>query len=461
MKINVIVRRVIFICIIILVSIYLLKYYDTNEYTKENINDYVSQMCKIYNVKGASVAIIDGADEYYLNYGKDNKNQIDENTNFELGSTTKAFTAFAVLKLEKEGKLDTSELVSKYLPWFLPTYRGNVADITIDELLCHTSGIPSWTISTIPKGDDSKSDLLMQTIQNIKDINLNTQPGTCFEYATINYDILALIIEKITGVKYEDYITHEILIPLKMNNSFFRTNSNSTNLIVQGYKTSFLTSQKYNAPTYYGNTAAGYLVSSSSDLMKWLRLWSINTQDTSGIVKEVLNYDVSTSENYYAGWNIYEDYICHSGNNPNYSSQVIISRDKELAVFALSNLSGSSATIIADGVFRILMGQEVNIGLQIDGNSFIDFLCLLSPLIITYLVLLFWKYSSKRACILRICISVICILVIILLPNVTHYSYEMLFVWFPSSMIVALSIAFSVSVWNIFRGIYLLKKQRQ
>jgi CubicO group peptidase (beta-lactamase class C family) len=448
-------------CIIISVILYLFMHFDTNEYSKENIEDYVSKMCEMDDIPGVSIALIDGEHEYYLNYGEDTVNKIDENTRFELASTTKAFTAFGVLILEKEGKLDTSDFVSKYLPWFSPTYRGDVVDITIDELLSHRSGIPSWTISTIPTGDDNESKLLLHTIQNIKSVKLNNQPGTSYEYATINYDILALIIEELTGEKYEDYISDNILKPLEMNGSFFRTNNNRSGLIVQGYKTGFLTSQAYDAPIYYGNTAAGYLVSSSADLMKWMKLWSNKSQDTLDVVKDVFQYNLSEPENYYAGWKIYEDYISHAGNNPNYSSQVIISRKQELGVFVLSNLSGSSATMIADGVYRILLGERINIGLWVDSNSFIDFLSLLSLLIMVYFVLFFWKYDSKPASILRICLSSICIAAILIFPYVMHYSYQMLLVWYPFSLMIALGSALSLSVWNILRGIYLLKKVKR
>ena len=64
-----------------------------------------------------------------------------------------------------------------------------------------------------------------------------------------------------TGEKYEDYVTAEILKPLDMQESFFRTNDAGAKKAVQGYKTGFLSPRPYDAPTYYGNTAAGYLVS--------------------------------------------------------------------------------------------------------------------------------------------------------------------------------------------------------
>ena len=164
--------------------------------------------------------------------------------------------------------------------------------------------MPSWTISTIPEGEDTDESLLIRTIQNIQEIKLDSEPGTYHEYATLNYDILALIIEEVSGEKYEDFISSEILTPLDMQDSFFRTNDEDADKMVRGHKTGFFSPFVYDSPTYYGNTAAGYLVSNTSDLMKWMKNWSIESQDELGLVKDVLNHDVSEKGNYYADWNI-------------------------------------------------------------------------------------------------------------------------------------------------------------
>lgn len=87
--------------------------------------------------------------------------------------------------------------VSQYLPEFAPTYKEEKAKITINQLLAHTSGIPSWSIRLIPEG--SGQEQLAATIHRMSSLALDTQPGSAYQYATVNYDILAAIIERVTG----------------------------------------------------------------------------------------------------------------------------------------------------------------------------------------------------------------------------------------------------------------------
>ena len=450
-------RKIVLAIILAITIIFFATHYDNKEYTRNNLEAYVQKMCRLYGVPGLSAAIIDGENEYFINYGNDNGKAIDENSRFELGSTTKAFTALAVMQLEKDGRLKLTDSVSNYLPWFKPTYKKSVCNITIENLLCHTSGIPAWTISAIPAGTESDEGLLEKTVQNIKDVKLDFQPGTQHKYATINYDVLALILEKITGEKYEDYVTEHILKPLDMQNSFFRTNDECTDKIVQGYGTVFMKAHSYNAPSYYGNIAAGYLVSSTSDLMKWMKYWGTGSNDSSGLVKAVLKHDVSKSANYFGGWYIYKDFISHGGNNPNFCSHVIISRERNQAVFVLSNLAGSSATMTADGIYRILLGETIKIGFHFDLLGIGDFLCIIFVLLLIYFVLLFWNKKSNRACIVRIAISIIVILAAIILPFVFHYPYSTMSVWYPLTAIIAVIAAVCAAVFDLCRAFTRLK----
>ena len=445
-----IIRRVILAFTLVLTFIFLLTHYDKNEYARENLEAYVQRMGKLYDVQGLSAAIIDGENEYFINYGNDKKNPIDENSLFELASTTKSFTGLAIMQLEDAGLLSLSDSVTKYLPWFRPTYKNTEYDITIENLMCHTSGIPAWTISAIPAGTKSDDNLLEKTIQNIKDVKLDSLPGSQQKYATINFDVLALILEEITGQKYEDYVTENILKPLGMHNSFFRTNDEDIDKIVQGYRPVFMRPKAYNAPTYYGNTAAGYLVSSTSDLMKWMKHWGVNSKDNSGLVVAMLNHDVSKSDGYFGGWWIYDDFITHGGNNPNFSTQVIISREKNQAVFVLSNIAGSSGTMTADGIYRILLGENIKIGLHFDIQAIYDFLCIIFILLLIYFVLLFRNKKSKKDCIVRITISVIIIIAAIVLPLIFHYPYNIMFVWFPLTAILAVIFVVCLAVFNLY-----------
>lgn len=201
-------------------------HYDGNVYTIESAEDYVKKVCEIGNVPGMSVVVLDSGQEYYINIGyadKDEKIGMTSEVRCELGSTTKAFTALAVLLLEQDGKLDRGDSVKDYLAWFQPTYKGKYVDIRIEQLLCHTSGIPTWTIANLPKGTVNDVELLENTVKGIQTVELDNEPGTVHNYATINYDVLALIIEEISGMAYEEYVKKNVLEPLGMTNSYFRT----------------------------------------------------------------------------------------------------------------------------------------------------------------------------------------------------------------------------------------------
>ncbi len=69
------------------------------------------------------------------------------------------------------------------------------------------------------------------------------------------------------------------------------------------------------------------------------------------------SFPVADSNDYYVGWHLYPETVHHGGNNPNYGTQIIISRDKEFGVFVLSASDGNVATMIADGIFGMHMGQ--------------------------------------------------------------------------------------------------------
>ena len=429
--------------------VFIVSHYDSKEYSVKNEQEYINRICEMTGIPAMSVAIMDKDTEMYLNYSSDDKVLINEKSLYELASTTKAFTALAILQLERDGKLNLTDPVDQYISWFEPQFEGKRASITIGQLLEHTSGIPAWTICLIPSGTSENTNLY-QTIEKIKNIELDNEPGKVHEYATINYDILALVIEEITGQKFEDYMQKNVLEPLEMQNSFFRTD-NFSDEITQGNKVSFLETRTFDAPTYYGNISAGYLVSSTSDLMKWIKN-----------VNNLFDFDefVATNANhYYAGWNVYDDYVSHSGNNPNYCSQVIVSRNGELGVFVLSALSGSSATEVAENIYRMHSGETIKIGLYIDDNALIDFVSISAVLVLIYLTLLI-QVNSKRKAIGGLLIGSAFVLGIILFPFLSHYDYYFLYVWCPISLLVFLLASIGIALIQICNSVIWLKKNK-
>jgi len=187
---------------------------------------------------------------------------------FRIGSITKQFTACAILKLEEEGKLSLDDNVIKYLP-DLPTEG---YEISIEHLLTHTSGIQSYTgmkewTDEVKRKDFEPLDL----IEYFKVDTLNFNPGEKFAYNNTAYFILGYIIEKVSGMTYEDYIEKNFFEPLEMTSSYYGNSSEIIPMRVSGYE--MQGGKLMNAP-YLSMTqpySAGSLMSTVADLDKWYR----------------------------------------------------------------------------------------------------------------------------------------------------------------------------------------------
>ncbi|RDU23219.1 serine hydrolase domain-containing protein [Anaerosacchariphilus polymeriproducens] len=446
----IIVKSTIIVIICLYFMGYVIKHYDGKEYGFNQINDYVTKMCKVADTPGMSVAVLNDEQEYYINAGyenKDTKTKATSETKYELGSTTKAFTALGILLLEQDGMLDRNDSVSKYIPWFAPSFNGGTVEMTIEQLLCHTSGIPAWTIANLPIGTINDDGLLEETISMIKDMKLDNHPGKVYNYATINYDVLALIIERVTNTTYEEYIEKSILEPLGMYNSYFRVDNSKKSQLAQGYHYAFQVAEKYEAPTFYGNTAAGYLVSNTKDLMIWMKaqsgLFEINMTESLEKIKNAIMeshlYPIKSGKHYWAGWNLYHSYFFHTGNNPNFSSHVIIDRDETKAVFALTNISGSAAAVTADGIYRILHGENIKIGFFVDETSLVDLFCTILCFVELYVGIILWEKKNRirTYAIVKASISLLLAILIAVFPYALHYNYLTLAIWYSPSLLVA------------------------
>jgi len=192
-----------------------------SESLPKELKNKIRQGMEDGDIPGIAVAVIEkGKDPVFLTLGKrsveSNKN-ITPYTRFEIGSCSKSFTALALLKLEKEGKVDLNDPVSKYLPWFKVQYKGKQQAITLNQLLHHTSGIPFKTISKIQplQGEDA----LEKTVRTLRNIELSSPPGSNYEYATINYDVIGLIIEKVSNLSYEEFMRTEVFHFLELRNT--------------------------------------------------------------------------------------------------------------------------------------------------------------------------------------------------------------------------------------------------
>ncbi len=189
-----------------------------------------------------------------------------EDAQFEIGSVTKQFTAAAILKLVEDKKLSLDDDFTKYLDF---DTKGRT--ITINNLLDHTSGIASFTeisesfIELYNK--EYPRDSLVRIVERT---DFLFEPGEALIYNNIAYFFLGLIIEKITGEKYEEYLKETFFEPLGMDHTYYCSTTKVVKNKVYGYD---YTAEGLQQRSYQNHTwpfAAGSLCSTTADLLIWM-----------------------------------------------------------------------------------------------------------------------------------------------------------------------------------------------
>ncbi len=228
---------------------------------------------------------------------------INSNTPFHIASVSKTFTAMVTLKLWEDKKINIDDLFSKYFPDF------NYLGITIRTLLNHRSGLPNYVYFMDELGWDRNKfatnrdvyDYLVNRKSELKNIGL---PNRSFCYCNTNYALLALLIEKVTGMSYANYLKKTIFEPLQMKNSFVYSNSDSSRTTPsydwRGYQAVFIDVDKI--------VGDKNIFSTPRDILKWDRLLSSGQYLSKKTLEEA--YKPYSNEragirNYGLGWRMY------------------------------------------------------------------------------------------------------------------------------------------------------------
>jgi cyclic peptide transporter len=448
-------------------------------YGQEELDKKIKDLIEGSDIPGLSLVIVNNGDVCIKNFGYSNlktKELVTDSTLFELGSCSKAFTALAMLKLSQEKKINLDQKVTDYIPWFSMKYQGSPVPITLRQLLFHTSGIPTYAISSIPKG--AQRNALERTVKGLLGTDLKSMPGQRFEYATVNYDVLGLIIEKIAGASFERYLENVIFKDLGLTHTYVgREHPEVLKHLSKGYKIGFFEPREYDAPVYKGNNPAGYIISRGDDMARWiqLQLGTIHTGYDSLIVAShqrdtsVEPVDLSS---YAYGWFTSlkgEGDISHSGLNPNFTSYVTFR--KHIGVVVLANSNSPYTGVIARSVMKMLLGEKVSSYINFRNDPDKDFsilsillgilqLCLFSFLgFVAYRIFKkgrkFKAPSFKQ--VLNILIVLVCMMPMLyglyIVPEAyANFSWESIVVWAPGSFLIfiALSLAALSSIFIIY-----------
>lgn len=375
---------------------------------QEKIDAYIHSRMRIANIPGLALGVVRGDQVVYLKgygiAGPDGR-AVTPQTPFILGSSSKSFTALAVMQLVEAGRIDLDAPVTSYLPWFRTADRTESNQITVRNLLNQDSGLGVYAGRQGLADNDQSSTALEQGVHQLAGLQLSQPVGKAFEYSNVNYTILGLIVQAVSGKSYEEYAQSEIFVPLDMVRSSAATTNLAAKDIASGYRYWFFWPVAFHAPYPRRMTPAGFLISTAEDMSHYLIAQlnggvyekqqvlspsGIDTLHTSGA-------KISPSSSYGMGWIVRGQpgsrKIDHTGDTSNFHSNMLLLPDQQLGIVILINVSGYSnitaINIPIEGVAAILLGRDLTAAVDPPANW-------LSPLIplVPLFILLVWITGS-------------------------------------------------------------------
>jgi CubicO group peptidase (beta-lactamase class C family) len=273
----------------------------------------------------------------------------------DIGSVTKQFTAMAIMMLAERGRLSYDDLVSKYIPEF--SGASHLGRITVRQLLTHTSGIPDYGDLGIDDSGLSQTSLIAALVK--RDANVST-PGMKYRYSNVGYALLAIVIQKVSGHPFSDFLAQEIFVPCGMTNTFvydgwFVKRSG----MAVGYDT--FGQVDNGGPT--SKPGDGGIYSTVDDLFKWDQ--ALNTEKLvtrSTLAEAFTQARVEEGKSTYGfGWNVGFDgtnkYIWHTGSHAGFRAFIERRLDPQSTVIMLTNMGNSNRLEINAAIQNIFAGK--------------------------------------------------------------------------------------------------------
>ncbi|WP_234859455.1 serine hydrolase domain-containing protein [Aquimarina aquimarini] len=301
---------------------------------------------------GVSVGVsIDSCQPWLATAGIINKKSKQKPTTqslFRIASISKPMTAVAILQLYEKGKLKLDVPIQTYLPEFPKKEKG---DITIRQLLQHTSGIPHYK-SKMGIFHFKNYDNCTDALKRFSNKKLAFKPGTSFLYSSYGYTVLGAIIEQVSGRSYQEYMKENIWIPSGMIHTDIEqknlTYNNKAGLYIKT-GIGFIRSPKNDLSYTY---SGGGIISTAEDMLKFgeaiLENELINSTTTQLMI--ALSNKEITKKEYTLGWDVWvsskhQKVIEHSGTQVGVSSFFRIYFDKRVVVVSLANNLNSSEQV--------------------------------------------------------------------------------------------------------------------
>ncbi|MCL2620612.1 MAG: serine hydrolase [Defluviitaleaceae bacterium] len=362
------------------------------------------EMMAEFGVTGASIAFVDAESGFSWTQGfgyADSVNGLvaDEYTLFQIGSTSKPFTAIAIMQLVEQGVIDLDELIVTYLPEFsmLPSFRfgGNSDNVTTRMLLSNTSGVPS----EFARGNMSITGYYYQGLMNggllefLSLSEMSFEEGTMYEYSNMGWALLGIIAARMSG--YTNYfegfvlLTQEnIFAPLGMERSSFVLSEDMTN-IAMSY---LMAGQQDDFTILASDLPAGSMFSNAHDMARFMH--TLLGDGTIGgnrlLEQETIAYMMQSHTDHVDTDIFLEAYglgflkmasaitagiqtVGHGGTLTHYHTEMILSPESGLGVFVTTNsVTGAAITTSLASAILDAAVTEKNIDIPRDDAGVID-----------------------------------------------------------------------------------------
>jgi CubicO group peptidase (beta-lactamase class C family) len=318
------------------------------------VDEYIRAEMQAQQIPGLALAVIkDGKTVIARGYGLANVEHqvpVKPETIFQSGSTGKQFTATAVMMLVEEGKLSLDDKITKYFPDGPEAWQ----KITVRHMLTHTSGMTDY-----PQDFDLRRDYAEDELyQRIKPIPLAFQPGEKWSYSNLAYVMLGLLIHKVSGKFYGDFLQERIFKPLEMTTARIISESDIVPNRAAGYRVANgqLKNQDWVSPSL-NTTADGALYLTIYDMAKWdAALYTEKLLKKSSLEQmwTPVKLNDGKTHPYGFGWALGQvrghRVIEHGGAWQGFKAQISRYVDDKLTVIVLANQIRTNQSKLAHGV---------------------------------------------------------------------------------------------------------------
>ncbi len=327
----------------------------------DKVDSYIKEQMAKGHVPGVALAIVkNGKLAKVGTYGYANvelKTRVGRDTEFEVGATTKLFTATGIMMLVEEARLSLDDKIASHLHGTPTTW----SNITVRELMNHTSGIKSFT--DVTNGFRLTDHLTQrQFIHQIGKYPLEFAPGEQYKYGNTGFVLLGYIIENVTGTNYWDWVNKEVFQAADMKGAGSRDPGRVLPRRAHGYERNNSGGLSNRDTDYTDLFSSGAMVTTLDDLLKWDETWRdglILSPRSRELMWTPTTLKDGTVKHYGLGWGVATSGRAnagHSGYTSGFSTTFQVYPDDHLTIIVLTNLGEESlASILADNLAKMYL----------------------------------------------------------------------------------------------------------